>query len=85
MKYSVKYSAFWGLWFVQVNDQDATATKLYATKELAYAELDQMLAEGLIAPGEISYAETCGHGTWLETCREPHGEIRGSLPKGTDR
>lgn len=24
--------------------------------------------------------ETCGHGTWLATCREPHGAIRGSLP-----
>jgi hypothetical protein len=26
--------------------------------------------------------ETCGHGTWLATCREPHGTIRGSLPTG---
>lgn len=24
--------------------------------------------------------ETCGHGTWLKSCREPHGVIRGSLP-----
>lgn len=24
--------------------------------------------------------ETCGHGTWLDSCHEPHGQIRGSLP-----
>ena len=23
---------------------------------------------------------TCGHGTWLDSCREPHGQLPGSLP-----
>jgi hypothetical protein len=66
MSYSVRYSAKQASWYVQVDGtSDDYGTSLYDTEQEAYAELAQMVSEGLITQEEIGSREEqplCGCG-----------------------
>ena len=54
MSYRVRYSSRQGSWFIEVDGgSDDLGTSLYDTQEDAFAELTQMVSEGLIRADEI--------------------------------
>lgn len=51
----------------------------YVSDQLGWRLDGPSWEELAVVEGGKSLAETCGHGTWFNTCQQPHGEIRGSL------
>lgn len=54
MSYRIRYSARQGSYYIEVDGgSDDFGTSLYDTEEEAFAELTQMVSEGLITPADI--------------------------------